>query len=254
MPVPVGVTQQIRGNWSPASMFTRRVVPKVVWRVTIPRCAPVTVPMIEDCAPSGCRAWRQGWRRRNRARRWRRACLRSPRTSGSSPSRSQALRTSSRTGMASSSGPFPPRTGRRSRAACSQGRRGWGRAWRGFRWPRRASANQSIQRRGIALGGSIEGDALALRRGSRCRDRRASPRAVPGRPAARWPAEDQARRHEADAGGVDEDAVAAALLDHLGIAGDDLDAGGFGGPRHGSLMRRSSAIAKPSSRMNAALR
>src|ERR1035437_3299424 len=36
-----------------------------------------------------------------------------------------------------------------------------------------------------------------------------------------------------DARGVDEDAVARALFDDLGIAGDDLDAGGFGGLAHG---------------------
>ena len=36
-----------------------------------------------------------------------------------------------------------------------------------------------------------------------------------------------------DARGVDEDAVATALFDHLGIAGDNLDAGGFGGLAHG---------------------
>src|SRR3954452_21292586 len=37
----------------------------------------------------------------------------------------------------------------------------------------------------------------------------------------------------ADSGGVDEDAVSLALFDDLGVAGDDLDAGGFGGAAHG---------------------
>jgi hypothetical protein len=34
-----------------------------------------------------------------------------------------------------------------------------------------------------------------------------------------------ARRHHADAGGADEHAVALALFDHLGVAGDDGHAG-----------------------------
>src|ERR1035438_1546889 len=39
--------------------------------------------------------------------------------------------------------------------------------------------------------------------------------------------------HASDARGVDEDAVTLALFDDLGIASDDLDAGGFGGLAHG---------------------
>jgi hypothetical protein len=37
--------------------------------------------------------------------------------------------------------------------------------------------------------------------------------------------------HQPDAGGVDEDAVAAALFHHLGVAGDDLDSGRARRPR-----------------------
>ena len=51
---------------------------------------------------------------------------------------------------------------------------------------------------------------------------------------------------QADARGVDEDAVALALLDHLGIAGDDLDAGGLGGAcAMDSAMRASTSMAEP---------
>src|SRR5664279_1895935 len=41
-----------------------------------------------------------------------------------------------------------------------------------------------------------------------------------------------AGRHHADAGGVDEEAVGLAALDHLGVAGDDRDAGGARGCAH----------------------
>ena len=49
-------------------------------------------------------------------------------------------------------------------------------------------------------------------------DRVARPRPIAGNV--------DARRDNADAGGGDEHAVALALLDHLGVAGDDGHAGG----------------------------
>jgi hypothetical protein len=58
----------------------------------------------------------------------------------------------------------------------------------------------------------------------------------------------------ANAGGADEHAVALALLDHLGVAGDDGHAGLARGAAIDSTMRRRSASAKPSSRMKLAVR
>ena len=59
-----------------------------------------------------------------------------------------------------------------------------------------------------------------------CRGRRSCRRRRMRSPGPRAVARDvDARRHHADAGGGDEDAVALALLDHLGVAGDDRHAG-----------------------------
>ena len=68
-----------------------------------------------------------------------------------------------------------------------------------------------------------DGDAV-IAHGAREQDRIAGPRTVardldPG-------------RHDTDAGGVDEQAVGLAALDHLGVAGDDGDAGGARGFAH----------------------
>jgi hypothetical protein len=51
----------------------------------------------------------------------------------------------------------------------------------------------------------------------------------------------------ADAGGVDEDAVAFATFDDFGIAGDDLDAGVSAAWPMDSVMRRRSSSGRPSS-------
>ncbi len=62
-----------------------------------------------------------------------------------------------------------------------------------------------------------DGDAV-IADGPREQDRVARPRAIAG--------DLNPGRHDADAGGVKEQSVGLAALDHLGVAGNDCDAGG----------------------------
>ena len=60
---------------------------------------------------------------------------------------------------------------------------------------------------------------------------------------------------DADAGGVDEQAVAFAFVHDLGVAGDDLHAGTFcAASRMEETTRQRVSIGRPSSMMKAALR
>ena len=93
--------------------------------------------------------------------------------------------------------------------------------------------DEMIERRGVGLDGGGERQALALAHDgdaviSQCA---ADQHLVTG--AADCSGELHARGHLAHAGGVDVDAVRAAALDHLGVAGDDGDARLARGLRHG---------------------
>ena len=94
-------------------------------------------------------------------------------------------------------------------------------------------AHQGVKRGGIAFDGSVEADVLAFGedRNSVIAEVTAEQDEVAG--AGVGGGEVDAGADASDAGGVDENAVALALFDHLGIAGDDLDAGRFGGLAHG---------------------
>ncbi len=72
-------------------------------------------------------------------------------------------------------------------------------------------------------------------------------------PGRAWLAERRTpSAHHADSGRIDVQAVAAALLHHLGIASDDCHARALRPPRAmDSTTRRNVAIGRPSSRMNA---
>ena len=63
-----------------------------------------------------------------------------------------------------------------------------------------------------------------------------------------------AGRQRAEGGGGNEDAVALARLDHLGVAGDDRDPASRLASAIEATMRASSASAKPSSSMKLAAR
>jgi hypothetical protein len=106
----------------------------------------------------------------------------------------------------------PPRVGSRS----TRTRLGHGRQQR---------RDQAVQRRGVGDDGGLELQRLALRqhRHAVVADGAGQQHHV-ARPRVRAADVAPVGQH-ADAGGADEHAVALALLDHLGVAGDDGHAG-----------------------------
>ena len=175
-------------------------------------------------------------------------------SSGSRPRISHAPRTASRTGMARSSTSMPSALARRD----LDQRRG-------------DPAARRVAHGVDARAGSERGGHELVERGGVARDRRPS-NVSPSRCeriATPWspigPGEQDrvarahvarrqidARRHDADARGVDEDLVAAAAPDHLRVAGDDRGRRRAPRPaRADSTTRRRSASGSPSSRMKA---
>ncbi len=204
------------------------------------------------CRRSGCASARSGARRRpprrcsaaSRPSGWARMACEQPlrraraRTiatslpslatySGSRPRNSQAASTCAlhrHGGLVDAA--CPRRTARRSRSASSPARRASGRA------ARACSGTAST----IAATRPCSAAVSDSRSVSKASDSRCDITATPWSPIvpetrmrspgrARSPEMCDARRHHADAGGGDEDAVALALLDHLGVAGDHRHAG-----------------------------
>jgi hypothetical protein len=173
--------------------------------------------------------------------------------SGSRPSNSQAAATSGFTGIAASSNhadiglraisfsvaASPPRVGSRSTAIPAPPR--------SCRQPVRA-ARQS--RKGFRF--RIPGSRAST--GSRRRGRRSSRRAgSPARP--RIVRRDMhAFGHHAETGRGDEDAVALALLDHLGVAGNDGTPASAARAIEATIRARDRLSGKPSSRMKPAVK
>ncbi len=92
--------------------------------------------------------------------------------------------------------------------------------------------DEAVQGRAIRQYFGFEGEVLALRKhGDAVVAKRAADQdRIAGRGAVAGDV--HARRHNANPRGGNENAVALALLDNLGVAGDDGDAGGAGSVRH----------------------
>ena len=116
------------------------------------------------------------------------------------------------------------------------------------------SRDQPMQRSRIAHDRGLEFQALAARHNGHAviADRPAQQHTI-ARPRLVG-RETNARPHNPDARGIDENAVALAAFDHLGVAGDNGDAGSFAASASESATRPRVSNGKPSSMMNAALR
>ena len=171
-------------------MSTMRVVPKAVRMVTMPRmCAGDRADDRGLARPADAGAWRRARRPRHRARRSPPACLRWRRRAGRAraarrrrarrrgsgwPLRRAAMPTPDCAAISFSVLARPPRVGsRRQRISVRDGEHG--------RAPACAAAAESLSSAALEL------QPFALRRGSRCRDRRCVPlrdHASPGRALA----------------------------------------------------------------------
>ena len=87
---------------------------------------------------------------------------------------------------------------------------------------------------GIAFDGRVEADVLTLRQNGNSVIAEIATEQDQVAGTSVGGGELYPRAHASDPGGIDEDAVAAALLDHLGVARYDLDARRFGGLTHRS--------------------
>ena len=186
----------------------------------------MTSPMIAASAPSGWARMASSSRAASASAQMAISLPSLATYSGSRPRNSQAASTCGRTGMAASwiTMPQPDCAASSLSVVARPPRVGSRRQW----MPGTAShhgRHQAVQRRGVAADGGLEAEVLAQRHDGHAvvADRAADQDAVAGpRAVAR---DLHARGHHADAGGGDEDAVALALFDHLGVAGDHRHAG-----------------------------
>ena len=159
---------------------------------------------------------------------------------GSSPRISQAPRTVSRTGISVSRKTCRPSIARRSHSAPSPLRRESDRAGNGYRASTSSMSATSGAARAIAFDHAFEFQVLALRQNGHAviADVAAEDDFVSGLRAVGGDVDRPF--DDANAGGRDEDFVALAAIHHLGVAGDQLHAGFFGGLR--SSTRQSGAV------------
>ena len=190
-----------------------------------PGCAATARPMMAASRPSGVPRMAASTASAIPAPRTPPACLRWRRTAGRARASRRRRAPSSRTGMRAASTSTPtPEASAISHSDRAPGRRGWGRAGRGFR-PAASMASTS------RFSGAVS-DRMAPSNSSPSRfDMTAMPWS-PIVPLTRIASPGRALdaemftpgRHHADARRGDEQLVGGAAVHHLGIAGDDDDA------------------------------
>ena len=216
----------------PESRSTMRLPPSRLRSSTMPGCSAVTRPMTAGLRRGRMAAHDFQQRLGRRGRHDRRSCApRWPRRADRAPATRRPRPPARVTGMAASSSSMPTPASRAiSFSAAARPPRV--RSRRQCKSPpaRQHGFHQAGQRGAIALQGRLEAQPLADRHDGH---------AVPAQVAAEEhdvagghaPGRDvDARRHQADARRVDENAVPLAAIHHLGVAGDDLHAGLRGPP------------------------